>query len=77
MSKVNLVVDGHVFNETQSIYLMRSIAKAAKLNNLDDVQEYLKGFKVEERSTGYAELDEFVLRNPDRYGLNFAIMKNL
>ncbi|MCY8074255.1 hypothetical protein [Bacillus haynesii] len=73
---MNLVVDGHSFNKEQSVYLMRSIAKAAKLNNLDDVQEYLKGFKVEERSTGYPGLDNaFILMNPNGHGPNFAVRK--
>ncbi|MED2978211.1 hypothetical protein P4284_16105 [Bacillus swezeyi] len=72
---MNLVVDDHSFNKEQSVYLMGLVAKAAKLNNLDDVQEYLKGFKVEERSWGDPNMDEFILRNPNGYGPNFAVRK--
>ncbi|MCY8663691.1 hypothetical protein P9D54_13205 [Bacillus haynesii] len=73
---MNLVVDGHSFNKEQSVYLMGLIAKATNLNTPYDVQKYLKDFKVEERSSGYPELDDaFILRNPNGYGPNFSVRK--
>ncbi|MCY8242169.1 hypothetical protein MOC08_13375 [Bacillus haynesii] len=73
---MNLVVDGHIFNEEQSVYLMGLVVKTTNLNNPYDVQKYLKDFKVEERSSGYPELDDaFILRNPNGYGPNFAVGK--
>ncbi|TWM14762.1 hypothetical protein CHCC15091_1803 [Bacillus licheniformis] len=48
--------------------------KEANLNNINEVQEYLKGFNVQEMK--WFDLDEITLRNPNGYGPNFSIRKD-
>ncbi|WP_345817863.1 hypothetical protein AAYR26_14080 [Bacillus licheniformis] len=71
---MNMTIDGYTFSEKQSDCLVYLVMKEANLNNINEVQEYLKGFNVQEMK--WFDLGEITLRNPNGYGPNFSIRKD-